>query len=75
MTTQAFTALRPKIQAALVHVKTTYCAPPAFKPEADVAETMPCPKCGSRLSFSVAASSGASSGQCVAACGVKWSNQ
>lgn len=75
MTTQAYIALQPKIIKALVHVKTTYCAPPAFKPAADVVETMPCPRCGSALKFRVAASSGASSGQCVAACGVKWSDQ
>lgn len=75
MTTQAFTALRPKIQAALVHVKTTYCAPPAFKPEADVKSSMACPKCKSPLTFTVAASSGASSGNCVAGCGVRWANQ
>ena len=75
MTTAAFTALRPKIQAALVHVKTTYCAPPAFKPVADVAETMPCPRCGSNLAYIVTASTGLSEGRCTAACGVKWSDQ
>ena len=75
MTTAAFVALRPKIQAALVHVKKTYCAPPAFKPAADVAETMPCPRCGSNLAYTVAASTGLSEGRCTAACGVKWSDQ
>lgn len=75
MTTAQFTALRPKIQAALVHVKTKYCAPPAFKPAADVKASMACPKCGSSLTYTVAASSGASSGNCVAGCGVKWSDQ
>lgn len=75
MTTAAFVALRPKIQEALVYVKKRYCAPPAYKPAADVAETMKCPKCGSDLLFSVASSNGLTDGRCTAACGVRWANQ
>lgn len=75
MTTQAFTAIRPKIQAALVHVKTTYCAPPAFKPATDFYGSMQCPNCKSKLLFSASSKSGLTDGRCTAACGVKWSNQ
>ena len=72
MTTRSYNLLRPFRQQALVAVKTEHCRPPTFKPEQDVKGEMKCPRCGSKLRFYVPASSGFSTGRCVASCGVEW---
>lgn len=74
MTTAAFTALAPHIGRALAEVKKTHCAPPTYRPANALTGHMKCPKCGSRLNFSVTAE-GVTSGRCVAGRCVRWSNQ
>lgn len=75
MTTANFLRLQPMIGAALAIVKNTHCAPPAFKPDVDVASSITCPACKSHLPYTVSASNGLTSGRCTAACGVKWDAQ
>ncbi|APW38492.1 hypothetical protein RD110_15835 [Rhodoferax koreense] len=75
MTTTAFLHLQPKIAQALTRVKLAHCAPPAFRPAADVEGVEPCPRCGSKLVFTVSAATGLSDGRCTAACGVRWAAQ
>lgn len=74
MTTQAFVALMGPTIKALNAVKTQHCAPPAYRPAAPVEAHMDCPRCGSRLNYTVA-TTGMTSGRCVAASCIKWSLQ
>ncbi len=74
MTTAAFARVNPHVIAALCAVKEAHCPAPAYAPAAPVASQMKCPKCGSRLNFTVM-TSGLSSGQCVAASCVRWALQ
>jgi hypothetical protein len=72
MTTQAFAARMGPTIKALAAVKTKHCAPPTYRPAGPVSGHMACPRCGSRLSYTVDAD-GLSSGRCVAAGCVRWS--
>ena len=74
MTTPAFTALAPHFRKALAVVKNTHCAPPTHRPADALIGHMSCPKCGSRLNYSVSAE-GVTSGRCVAARCIRWNNQ
>lgn len=74
MTTQAFADRMGPIAAALNAVKTQHCAPPNYRPAAPVASHMTCPRCGSRLNYTVA-TSGMTNGRCVAAGCLSWSLQ
>lgn len=74
MTTQAFVALMGPTIKALAAVKTQHCAPPAYRPAAPVEAHMECPRCKSRLNYTVA-TTGLTSGRCVAAGCLKWSLQ
>ena len=74
MTTSAFPALSPHIGRALAHVKNTHCAPPTYRPADALTGQMQCPRCSSRLNYSVSAE-GITSGRCVAARCIRWSNQ
>lgn len=74
MTTATFNALAPHLRAALAQVKRTYCAPPAFAPAEKVSGHLECPRCKSRLNFTVL-TSGLTSGRCTAAACISWSMQ
>lgn len=74
MTTAAFTKLMGPTIKALNTVKTKHCAPPNYAPPEPVASHMDCPRCGSRVNFTVS-TTGSSSGRCVAAGCIKWSMQ
>lgn len=74
MTTSTFNALAPHIRNALAQVKRTYCAPPAFAPADKVTGHLECPRCKSRLNFTVL-TSGLTSGRCTAAACISWSMQ
>lgn len=74
MTTAAFSARLPHISKALEVIKTRYCAPPAYAPAAKVDGHMDCPRCKSRLAFTVLVS-GLTSGRCVASGCISWAGQ
>jgi hypothetical protein len=74
MTTAAFSALQGPTGHAIAAVRNTYCKPPTFRPTAPVDGHIDCPKCGSRLNFTVTAE-GHTSGRCVAAACIRWSMQ
>jgi hypothetical protein len=74
VTTAAFTARTKYILRALDHIKRQHCAAPNFAPAAQVDGHMDCPKCRSRLNFTVLVS-GKCSGRCVAANCIRWSDQ
>jgi len=74
MTTAAFSALAGPTARALAEVKNTHCRPPTYRPADALTGQIKCPKCGSRLNFSVSAE-GVTSGRCVAGRCIRWSNQ
>lgn len=74
MTTAAFSALAGPTARAIASVRNTHCKPPTYRPSSPVSAHMNCPKCGSRLNFTVTAD-GHTSGRCVAAACVRWSMQ
>ena len=74
MTTQAFADRMGSIAQALNAVKTQHCAPPTYGPAEPVQAHMACPRCGSRLNYTVA-TSGMTNGRCVAAGCLSWSLQ
>lgn len=74
MTTAAFAALRGPTISAIAAVREQHCQPPTFRPRAPVSDHIRCPKCGSRLNFTVTAE-GHTSGRCVAAACIRWSMQ
>lgn len=74
MTTAAFNRINPHVITALSAVKAQHCPAPNYAPAEPVTAQMKCPKCGSRLNFTVA-TSGLSSGQCVATSCVRWALQ
>lgn len=72
MTTETYAAaLSPKIQA-IAAVKKLHCQPPTYTPPEDVRGKLVCPKCGSTISYFVRSFNGLSTGNCAAACGVRW---
>lgn len=73
MTTASWNAQAGPCARALNVIKTQYCAPPAYKPEADVKGQIACTKCKGRLKFTVLASSGLTTGRCSSAGCLKWS--
>ena len=75
MTTPAWNALNRHRVAAITAVKLEHCPAPAYKPAADVKSTMSCPKCKGRLTYTVSAESGMSTGRCSSAGCVNWSSQ
>jgi len=74
MTTAAFNRINPHVITALSAVKTQYCAPPHFAPAEPVSAQMTCPRCGSRLNFTVSVR-GQSDGRCVTADCIRWACQ
>lgn len=74
MTTATFNAMAPHIRTALTQVKRTYCAPPRFAPAEKVSGHLECPRCKSRLNFTVL-TSGLTSGRCTAGSCISWSMQ
>lgn len=74
MTTAAFSALAGPTARAIAAVREKHCQPPTYKPDAPVSGRIDCPKCGSRLNFTVTAN-GHTSGRCVAAACIRWSMQ
>lgn len=74
MTTAAFTALAGPTARALAEIKNRYCAPPTYAPAESTEGHMACPRCKSRLNFTVQAT-GLTSGRCVAGSCVKWDLQ
>ena len=74
MTTAAFAALTGPTAQALAAVKRRYCAPPTYAPAHPVIAAMDCPRCKSRINFTVA-TTGRTSGRCAAAACIKWTDQ
>lgn len=74
MTTARFSALAGPTSRAIATVRSAHCQPPAYRPAEPVASNMNCPKCGSRLNFTVTAE-GNTSGRCVAVACIRWSMQ
>ena len=74
MTTAAFSAQAPHIRAVLAQIKRTYCAPPTFAPAEKVTGHLECPRCKSRLNFTVL-TSGVTSGRCTSGSCISWSMQ
>ena len=74
MTTEAFNRTNPLVIKALAAVKNEHCRPPSYAPAAPVAAQMQCPRCKSRLNYTVGIT-GLTSGRCVAAACLKWSLQ
>ena len=74
MTTAAFSARTKYIVRALDHIKRQHCAAPAYAPAQQVEGHMDCPKCRSRLNFTVLVS-GLCSGRCVSGGCLSWSMQ
>lgn len=74
MTTAAFSARTKYILRALDHIKRQHCAAPNFAPAAKVDGHMDCPRCKSRLAFTVLVS-GLCSGRCVASGCISWAGQ
>lgn len=74
MTTEAFSHMQPYVIKALTAVKRKHCAEPTYAPPAPVTGQMECPRCKSRLNYTVA-TNGLTSGRCVAAGCLKWSLQ
>lgn len=74
MTTAAFRTLAKPTMQALAEVKRMHCAPPSYKPAEQVTGHMQCPRCRSRINFTVL-TTGATSGRCVALGCISWSNQ
>lgn len=75
MTTEAFNRRAGPIAHALNSVKSVHCAPPAYKPVADVKGTTPCTMkaCGGTIKYTVRASDGGSTGRCSTAGCLSWS--
>jgi hypothetical protein len=72
MTTASFSAtVSPRIQA-IAAVKRLHCPPPNYTPPEDVRGKLTCPKCGSTVTYFVRSINGLSTGNCAAACGVRW---
>lgn len=74
MTTAAFSARIGPTAQALAAIKNRYCAPPSYAPSEQVQSHMDCPRCKSRLNFTVLVS-GQTSGRCVASDCLRWSMQ
>jgi len=74
MTTARFAALAGPTARAIAAVRSQHCQPPTYRPDEPVSAHMNCPKCGSRLNFTVSAE-GHTSGRCVAAACIRWSMQ
>lgn len=74
MTTAAFSARTKYIVRALDHIKRQHCAAPNYAPPAQVEGHMDCPRCRSRLNFTVLVS-GMTSGRCAASDCLRWSMQ
>lgn len=74
MTTAAFSALSGPTARAVAAVRELHCPEPTFKPTGPVSGHIACPRCGSRVNFTVAAD-GYTSGRCVAAACIRWSRQ
>ncbi len=74
MTTEAFNRTAGPIARALYAVKSVHCAPPAFKPEADVQDTTPCTckDCKGTIKFTVRASDGRTTGRCSSSGCLNW---
>ena len=68
------TASMSPLSRALATIKTQHCAPPAWGPAERVTSHMRCPRCGSRLNFTVE-TTGKTSGRCVTAECIRWSDQ
>ena len=68
------TASMSPLSRALATIKTQHCAPPAWRPAERVTSHMRCPRCGSRLNFTVE-TTGKTSGRCVTAECIRWSDQ
>jgi hypothetical protein len=73
MTTARFNAQAGPTARALDVIKTQHCAPPAFKPVADVKGEIACTKCRRPLRFTVLASSGRTTGRCSTLGCLNWS--
>lgn len=74
MTTARFSALAGPTARAIASVRGAHCKPPTYRPSEPVAGHMSCPRCGSRLNFTVTAE-GNTSGRCVAVACIRWSMQ
>lgn len=74
MTTAAFSARMGPTAQALAVIKNRYCAAPSYAPAEKVESHMDCPRCRSRLNFTVLVS-GQTSGRCVAAGCLSWASQ
>lgn len=74
MTTAAFNAMQKPLSQAITAVKKQYCSEPRYAPEAEVSSHMTCPRCKSRLNFTVLIN-GMTSGQCVASSCLRWNLQ
>ncbi len=73
MTTPRFNSLTGPTAQVMAAVKRRYCAPPTYAPAEPVIAAMACPRCNSRINFTVT-TTGRTSGRCVAAC-IKWTDQ
>lgn len=73
MTAMHFSRLASATARAIAAVRTEHCPAPTFRPAATVRGSMPCTKCGGRLTFTASASTGRTAGRCSSAGCVHWS--
>lgn len=73
MTTPTFNAHVGPRARALNAIKVQHCAPPAYRPNADVKGHTECPKCKGTIKFTVRASDGGTTGKCSTAGCLNWS--
>ncbi len=71
MTTPRFNTMAGPTARAMAAVKGEHCQPPTYRPAQAVSGSMPCPRCGGSLKFTVAPS-GTSTGRCTSAGCVRW---